>query len=376
MKRALTVRIPMIALLGAGALAGILAIFLESRIAPYAKAERYDTMVVAAGLMESAERDVAVARTAAGFGIDRATDLNGTGLIGVEYSPTTTSLGELEAKRTSASPDMAALMVSLLTEAGVKDGDAIAVGASGSFPGATLATLAAARAMDLDVALIASLGASTWGANLPGFSYLAIHEATRPVLGCDLLGVSLGGANDYGSDMEEEGRLALVAEMSRRRAPVIASRGTADAVLHRMALYRSFAGDRKFAAFVNIGGAAANIGDGLESLSLQPGFNPGVAAMPADPDGAVLFAMAAEGVPVIHILNIRGLAARHGLDWDPSPFPPSGAGRVYRRYDRGVYATRLALLTAAYLAFLAFLAVLWLAGRRNASTWKSGPDSR
>ena len=39
-------------------------------------------------------------------------------MIGDEYTPITTSLGSEEAKRTTANPDMAALLVQMLTEPG------------------------------------------------------------------------------------------------------------------------------------------------------------------------------------------------------------------------------------------------------------------
>lgn len=54
-------------------------------------------------------------------------------MIGDEYTPITTSLGSEEAKRTTANPDMAALLVQMLTEAGVKSGDTIGAGLFG-FP--------------------------------------------------------------------------------------------------------------------------------------------------------------------------------------------------------------------------------------------------
>ena len=41
--------------------------------------------------------------------------------------------------------------------------------------------------------------------------------------------------------------------------------------------------------------------------------------------------MARRGVPVIHLLNIKGLAAEYGLPWDPSPLPRAGEGDLYRR---------------------------------------------
>ncbi|MBR6703910.1 MAG: poly-gamma-glutamate system protein [Lachnospiraceae bacterium] len=69
------------------------------------------------------------------------------GLLGEEITAITTSLGNLEAKRTSQLPDMAALFVRLLHEAGVKKGDTVGASFSASFPGADLALLCAADVM-------------------------------------------------------------------------------------------------------------------------------------------------------------------------------------------------------------------------------------
>ena len=60
---------------------------------------------------------------------------------------------------------MGALLVQMLTEAGVKSGDTIGAGFSGSFPTLNLAVLAAGEAMNVKVIYIASMGASTFGAN-------------------------------------------------------------------------------------------------------------------------------------------------------------------------------------------------------------------
>ena len=98
-------------------------------------------------------------------------DTHQTGMIGDEYTPITTSLGSEEAKRTTANPDMAALLVQMLTEAGVKSGDTIGAGFSGSFPTLNLAVLAAGEAMNVKVIYIASMGASTFGANQPQFTF-------------------------------------------------------------------------------------------------------------------------------------------------------------------------------------------------------------
>jgi len=344
-------------LLLAAAALSFAALLAERGITGYERSPYFDEMKRAAETMASAERLIRAARIGYGIAIDPVHDPNGTGLIGEEYTETTTSAGDLEAKRTTANPDMAALMVLLFKAAGVKRGDAIAVGASGSFPAATVAVLSAARTLDLEVALIVSLGASTWGANVPGFSYLRMHEATRPALGYDILAVALGGGRDSGGDMGEEGRSALASEMADSGLYVIAEKGTAASADKRMIVYDNFFFDRRCSAFVNIGGASANVGEGLSVLELKPGLN--LSTPPPEGDGGVVYEMGARGVPVIHLLNIRKLAGDNGVPWDPVPFPAIGASRVFRTYDRAVYRKRLLLLTAVYFSVLAALALLY-----------------
>lgn len=345
------------------ALLSAAALLAERRISAYAPSPHYPEMARAAGIMAEALDRVREARAAAGVDLDPLRDPNRTGLIGVEYSETTTTLGDLEAKRTASVPDTAALAVLLLREAGVKPGDAIAVGASGSFPGLVLAVLSAARALDLDVVLVVSLGASSWGANIPEFSYLRIHEAARPVLGCPIRAVSLGGGGDAGGDMEPEGRRALYREALRSGLRFLDPRSLEDGIAERMALYDSFLDGKVCAAFVNVGGASANVGEEAEALELAPGLNP-PGRLPSGGAG-VVFEMAARGVPVIHLLNLRALARDYGLPWDPVPVPRIGESRVYRVYDRSLYRRRLGILAAAYAAGLGALGAAGMAARRR-----------
>jgi poly-gamma-glutamate system protein len=330
-------------------------------------------MVAAARLMVEAERLVLARRLELGYPDDGASDPNATGLVGVERSGTTTSLGDLAAKRTTTSPDMAALMAGLLFEAGVRPGDSIAVGASGSFPGAVIAALAAARAMDLRVALIASLGSSTWGANAPGFSLLAMLEAARPALGYEALAASLGGGSDSGGDMDPEARDRLRAELRASGVKVIEAEDLAASIRERARLIDNFTDGVPLAAFVNIGGASAHIGEGASALALKPGVNQPSSEAPAYARGdagaegegdtaGVALALAARGVPIVHILDIRKLSTDRGLAWDPAPFPAIGKGRVYRVRDEAAYARRLVALAAVYAIGLA---ALGLAARRR-----------
>jgi poly-gamma-glutamate system protein len=162
-------------------------------------------------LMQQATQAVADYRTAHGPPIDPTSDINKTGLIGAFFSPMTTTVGNLEAKRTSTDPNMAGLLVVLLNQAGVRPGDFIAVGASGSFPALTLATLCAAKAMNVKVGLIVSLGASQWGANLLDLTWIDLESllTEQGLINVRAAALSIGGDHDIGRDLDPDVRDTL-----------------------------------------------------------------------------------------------------------------------------------------------------------------------
>lgn len=298
---------------------------------------------------------------AAGRGvvINPSTDLNRTGLIGLEDSPITTSLGQLEAKRTAANPNCAGCVARMLGEAGVRRGDAVAIGASSSFPGLILAALAAVRAVGAEPVMISSLGASNWGANNPAFTQLEILDCLRSAGIMDVrpAALAVGGEKDDGSDMSEEGRTLLRGKIRASGLPVIEEPDLASNVRARMAVYETGASGRRIAAFINIGGSWANMGVDSSILELRPGLTE-VKMIPPPEKRGVIQEMASRGVPVVHLLFVRGLAERCGLPWDPVPLPKPGGGEV-KSASRSVGAARFVLLfgylalTAAILALIA-----------------------
>ncbi len=318
-------------------------------------------MLEAARLMAGATSALRECRLGRGIGVDLQADPNGTGLIGIENSPITTSAGRLEAKRTTTNPDFAALVVSLLREAGVRKGDVVAVGASGSFPALIVATLSAARVLDVEPLVISSLGASQWGANVPGFDWSGMEDCLRAagLFGVAPIARAVGGEEDVGRDMDPAGRAGLESRLREGDAPFLAEPDLGRNVARRMALYRDRAAGRPIAAFVNIGGSTANIGTNAEVLKLRPGLAAGV-FVPPPAERGVLQAMAAEGVPVIHLLNVKGLCERYGLAWDPRPLPEPGGSGLYHR--AGSASRPPAALTAGYILAV----VLLLAFRRRA----------
>lgn len=291
-----------------------------------------EKMKDASRIMSQATSVLKECRKHEALSIDPSTDINRTGLIGIRLSPITTSLGNLEAKRTTTNPNFAGLLVYLLREGGVKDGDTIAVGASGSFPALIVAVLSASKAMNLNPLIIVSLGASQWGANLPDFHWLRMHDClwNDGVFAYIPVAVSLGGEQDRGEDMAGEGRSLLMKAMMESGIPVVDEQGLEPTVEAKMRRYTEAAKGQPIRAFVNIGGSWSNLGTDREVLELKPGFVR-FHRIPSKENRGILFEMGARGVPVIHLLFIRGLVERYGLAWDPVPLPSAGVGKIYER---------------------------------------------
>lgn len=278
-------------------------------------------------------------------------DPNGTCLVGPELSPLVTSLGHLEAKRTTLTPDVAALLAHLLAEAGVGPGDAVAVGASGSFPGLMLATLVAVESLEARPRALLSLGASSYGATRPTFHLLDLYRLLESAgfVSAPPLAVSLGGSEDVGRRMEEGFRQTLLEELRGEPVPLLQDPDLPSNVERRLALYGSVE------AFVNVGGAEANMGVSPKILALPPGRVEEEVDLPPREEQGVLFGMLHRGVPVIHLLNVRGLALRFGLPWDPLPLPDPGSTRLGdARHGRGPLFWLLTVLYLAALAGVAF----------------------
>ncbi|MCX6549622.1 MAG: poly-gamma-glutamate system protein [Acidobacteria bacterium] len=281
------------------------------------------SQIAASRLMARSLDSVRRLRLAKGLPIDRTLDPNQTGIIGEEFTPLTTSLGEAEAKRTSANPAFAAVVARYFQDAGLSRGDVVAIGASGSFPALLLATLCAARALDLHPIVIYSIGASMYGANLPGFTFVQMLAQLRAdgLLPYELAAVSPGGDQDGGTGVlfDEEGT-TLVAEARRSGLPMVEGATLAERIRRRLRIYERAAGTRPVRCFVNVGGASANFGETPASLELRNGLLLKMVDVPASPTRGLVFEFGARGIPVVHLLHVRGLARDNGLPYD------SGAG--------------------------------------------------
>lgn len=262
-----------------------------------------------------------------GIPLDPALDPNRTGLVGSALSPLTTTLGSLPAKRTGLQPDAAALMARLLRQAGLQVGGRAAVDSSGSFPGFAIATLVAAETLGAETTCIVSLGSSTYGANHPDLTLADMLGtlARRGVLRRGVTAVSPGGDDDLGRNL---GDAELERALGRANVPVIREGDLARNLAARRALL--WAGQRP-QVLVSVGG-------NLTSTGLDEAFGARTGLIrPADfrngkarGQGLVQTALR-EGLPVVRVLDVRGLCAVSGLPFDPIPAQGPGQSGYFRR---------------------------------------------
>jgi len=97
-------------------------------------------------------------------------------LIGDEYTNITTTFGSLEAKELSANPEFAALLIKYLTNSNIDSTKTVGIILSGSFPSLSISCLAAIQTLNSKAIIFSSLGASMFGANQPGATWLDIEN--------------------------------------------------------------------------------------------------------------------------------------------------------------------------------------------------------
>jgi poly-gamma-glutamate system protein len=335
----------------------LLAFAAERALTP-AGGEPRRSELAAARLMERAIGVLREEYTSRGLQFDDAVDPNHTTLVGPEYTDITTTLGDLEAKRTSTNPNMAGVIVQLLQQAGVKAGDTIAVGASGSFPAGLVATLAATEAMSVHPVVIISLGSSTFGATRSDFTLLDMYEVLlrEDIANVPPVAISLGGARDVGRGYESAVRDQLVSRIRKVGIPFLYEPDLPRNVAQRMALYFGYAFSRKIAAFVNIGGSYAELGTSPLVLKLEAGLNTRAVIPAAKETHGVVFEMLEHHIPVIHLLHIKSLAIKYGLPWDPIPLPKAAADGEPRARSESRAGT--GIIAAVYFSLLALLFIL------------------
>jgi poly-gamma-glutamate system protein len=295
----------------------------------------FSLMLEAAKRQQRAEAVLYARKLALGL-YDAELDPNRTGLVGVEYSTITTTLGSLKAKRTATNPDFAAYVVRVLTDHGIGSGDSVLVTMTGSFPGLNLAALVALETLNVSALRVGSLGASSYGANQEEFTWLDIEDTLYRdgmlLYRSDF--VTLGGTGDVGGGLPVDSKSFLRHKADSLGYTFLKSRS----LKTQSHLRREQLGSPKnYALLINIGGNQAMLGKGKEGRELPGGWiDPASDIWRSDhdhdndgaPDG-IVFDFLAAGVPVLNLLHVEEITTAAGLPFDPSPLPLVGQSRIY-----------------------------------------------
>lgn len=289
------------------------------------KADNYEVKTAAAERMQRCMDAVKGYKAELGIPLSEE-DVLETGMIGDTFTGMTTTVGVVDAKRTAATTDMAAAAVDMLEKAGLKRGSVAGAAFSGSFPGWNLAVLSAAEEMGVRLVYTASAGASMYGANQPELTFLDMLLrllddgllSERPAL------FSLGGDWDCGMEMFDEEHDMLFERFNNGFVPFLYEQDYEKNVAYRLALYEELG---PIDCFIGVGGNVTTIGRGEDTL--PPGvIRPG-AVTETDAESGLLEIYNTRGIPVIHLLNIKQLAADYGVPYDPETQSVIGEGAVY-----------------------------------------------
>ena len=313
----------------------------NSRI--WVEQKAYDKKMEAAELTQAAIETIRDFRMEQGYSFDELNDPNKTGLIGDKYSLITTDRGDLTAKLTTLNPNMAAIIVELFEKAKLKAGDVIAVNVTGSMPALNIAVLSAAKVLDLDVIMISSVGASMFGATDPYFTWLDIEALLieKGIIPYKSIAASLGGGRDLGRGLSKAGRDLIIDAVERNSVILIQEKSLEKNIEKKMELFE----EGKIDLYINVGGGLSSLGDAINGRLLPPGLHKHVLTRNI-PKKGTMFLFAEQGVPVIHLLDIRKLAEDYNLPISPVPLPAPGTGQMFleERYNLTVTAIALAIL--------------------------------
>ncbi len=306
-------------------------------------------------------------RLTLGHEIDYELDPADSGMIGGLMTPITTVAGHLGAKQTSVNPNWAAVLVDMLRRAGVKEGDLVAVGCSGSFPALNTSVYAALLTIKARPVVISSAGASQFGANFPDLLWidmerLLVKEQKIPFRS---VACSIGGYEDLGLGMSPEARNIIVERIRDNGLHLITSDTLAAAIEERMQIYQDHAHSGKYQAYINVGGGTISVGGAVGKRKYHPGLNLR-APFGATSIDSIMSRFMREGTPVIHLTQVEEMALDYGLPIASDVSVAPGEGNVFykRTYNRWLaLAVLLAILASLRAVIMTDIGFRLMKGR-------------
>lgn len=231
-------------------------------------------------------------------------------LLGKDFSDITTTLGTLEAKETALNPEFAGLICKWLLENKIDSTKTVGVIISGSFPSIAISSLAAIQTIRARALIISSLGSSAYGANEPEATWIDYETwlMNRSNFKFTSSVITLGGENDSGGGLLEEGIEELKVSVKRNNRELYIPSSLEESIFYKT----NYLLKKNIFLLINIGGNQASIGSCNHSPVLPTGKWHDYSVCNHDLRG-VISRIYEKGIPVIHLLNIRDLAVKNGI---------------------------------------------------------------
>jgi len=287
--------------------------------------QEYPQMLSAAETMQRVIREIRDYREQLNIPVDHGIDPNNSGFIGIEFSPITSTLGDIQAKQISINPDFAALLVYWLLQLKLGSGQKAIIQASGSFPALGIAAIIACETIDIEPIICSSAGASSFGANIPQLTYWDMENDLwqKGIIKHRTQYATPGGNHDNGSSLWEGGMQIVQESAMRNDYNLIISSSLEDAIEQKWSFFQKF---KPAGVFINVGGNQTALGNNNCSLNIPVGIIS--SPLPCTNSNAGLIQLFSQRhIPVIHLLNVRYIATRNGLAL--SSFSSPGQAPLY-----------------------------------------------
>lgn len=319
--------------------------------------EWYKEKLSAAKLSQQAALFLKDHRLEEGIFIEEVNDPNQTALIGQEYTQITTDRGYIDAKLSSLNPNLAAVIVQYLKDAGLEQNDYVAVAFTGSFPALNLSVMAAIETLKLHPVIISSVGASNYGANDPYFTWLDMESVlvTNGIFHNRSVAASVGGGFDEGRGLSPEGRSLIVEAIERNKVSLISEDHLEKSIEKRMQIYQKESKGKPLKAFINVGGGIASLGHTVNAGLIPTGLNMELPALNY-PVRGVIVQMGQKNIPVIQLVNIKKILSEFGLPNSPVPLPEPGNGGVFVNIKYDLVITSIATFILLLVVVLIYIA--------------------
>ncbi|HRY83883.1 MAG TPA: poly-gamma-glutamate system protein [Candidatus Cloacimonadota bacterium] len=322
------------------------------------KTENYDTKVSASILMKTFMDSLKTEIVSRGIEIDPIDDPLKSGLIGTRVSSITTDKGLLSEKQAAINPNLAAVFVEEFTKLRLNPGDYIAVGSTGSNPAVNLALYAAIKTMRLKPVIITAVSSASYGANKEMMTWLDMEASLRRKKLIDFSSsyASLGGKEDLGIGLSDNGIKSLQEAMQRNVVPQIIGSDLKSNIETRMAAYQDYLPENtRFKAFVNIGAGLANVGSEPNAKLIPEGINHKLAERNYETEGVAML-MAKNNVPVLNFRRVLRWTKKYDLPSELTQMPKAGEGKVFssRVHNVWISAVCLLLLVIAVIIVIIF----------------------